>query len=106
MGRAERRANAKALGVPGQVWTSRKAIQLDDPDGLDPAVLAASIVGALIEVHKAGGDPMLHSQVTIGSDHPDYPDMMIIEVVTNQARRNAAEELGAPLTLGGDDATT
>lgn len=91
--RAARRAAAKANGVKGQVFS--QLVVIDDL-GEDPTgAVALAIVSGIGGVIEQGGAPLERSAITLGSDHPDHPGKIVVEVKTD--RRAPARK---PLVLG------
>lgn len=81
--RQSRRKAAKAAGVKGQIVSQLVAIDETD-EGIPYAAVAAAIVAGLKSVVDQGGDPFERSAITMGTDHPEHPGRIVIEVKTDR----------------------
>lgn len=79
--RAQRRKAAKAAGVKGQLVSAIATVPLSKASN---ATLAEAVVDALNMVTLKGGSPLERSAVTIGTDHPAHPGMLVVEVKTDR----------------------
>jgi hypothetical protein len=104
--RSERRALAKSSGVRGQLFS--RLVVIDDLGDKPSDAIAVAIVTGLGDLVAQGADPLSRCAITLGTDHPEHPGKIVLELKTDrvapavaEVALNLADRLGEPLTLDG-----
>lgn len=99
-GNPANRAAARAQGRGAANRVLGQIVVIDDPGDKPSDAIAVAIITGLGKLIAKGGAPLEHSAITIGTDHPEHPGKIVVEVKTDRHARRV--ELGKPLTLGGE----
>lgn len=81
--RAQRRAEARARAAAGVAVAARRVIQPEHAGDVD--VLVFEVGRALHDLKREGGDLASRLAITVGSDHPQYPGVTVVEAKAARA---------------------
>lgn len=92
--RADRRKAAKANGVRGQLFSQLVVLKRDalvEVEDMAYGQIAGAIVAGLKGIVGQGAAPFERCAITMGTDHPEHPGALVIELKTDRKASVASD---------------